>query len=109
MIPGTTRMCSVPVSRKAKNARADGRVSFLVDTRERPYRGVAIDGVAEVIEDKDAGLVLSIARRYLGDAAGEWAAARGVGPERVIIRIRPQRVRPWNIAPAPTVSRSSDE
>lgn len=90
---------STPSARtKARNVRADGRVSFLVDTKERPYRGVAVEGRAEVIEDPEGRLVRSIARRYMGDEADAWVAARGSPALRVILRLRPRRVRPWNLA-----------
>ncbi|MBA4179103.1 MAG: PPOX class F420-dependent oxidoreductase [Anaerolinea sp.] len=90
---------STPAGRnKARNAREDGRVSFLVDTKERPYRGVAIEGVAELLDDPDGALVALIARRYVGAEADAWVAARSATAERVILRIRPRRVRPWNMA-----------
>ena len=90
---------STPAARnKARNATADGRVSFLVDTKERPYRGVAIEGVAELLDDPDGALVGLIARRYIGAEADAWVAARSATARRVIIRIRPTRVRPWNMA-----------
>jgi PPOX class probable F420-dependent enzyme len=97
-LEGDTIIVSTPVDRtKARNARADGRVSFLVDTRERPYSGVAIEGEAEVVEDPEGLLGLAIAQRYLGDDLPERITAREPG-SRAIIRIRPLRVRPWNLA-----------
>lgn len=91
---------STPADRpKARNARADARVSFLVDTKEMPYRGVAIEGEAEVIEDPDEELMARIARRYLGPGLPAWMRERRDRGERVVLRIRAQRVRPWNITP----------
>jgi PPOX class probable F420-dependent enzyme len=96
---GDDIIVSTPAGRpKARNVRADGRVSFLVDTKERPYRGVALEAVAEVIEDPGGALVLEIARRYLGAETDSWLARRGSRSERVILRLRPRRVRPWNMA-----------
>ena len=82
--------------------RNDPRVSFIVDTKTNPVQGVAIEGVVEVLEDDDDAILGSIVARYLGaDAAAEMlqrlSAMRG---QRVILRIRPSRVRPWAI-PAP--------
>ena len=92
---------STPADRpKAKNARADARVSFIVDTKEMPYQGVAIEGEAEVLEDPDKALMAAIARRYLGPALPEWMELRMAASDRVVLRITPRRVRPWNI-PAP--------
>ena len=31
--------------------RQDARISFIVDTKDMPYRGVAIEGVAEIVEE----------------------------------------------------------
>jgi PPOX class probable F420-dependent enzyme len=89
---------STPAERpKARNARADPRVSFIVDTREMPYRGVAIEGTAEVIEDPEKALMVSIAQRYLGPQLPEAMQERIARGERVVLRIHPRRVRPWNI------------
>jgi PPOX class probable F420-dependent enzyme len=91
---------STPAERpKARNARADARVSFVVDTKEMPYRGVAIEGEAEVLDDPGSQLMLSIARRYLGDPLPQRMHDRAEAGARAIIRIRPSRVRPWNLGP----------
>ena len=80
------------------NVRADPRISFIVDTKDMPFRGVAIEGTAELLDDPDGAILESIVVRYLGAdgavAARARMAARG---ERVILRIRPLRVRPWAI------------
>ncbi len=90
---------STPADRpKAKNARADARVSFIVDTKVRPYQGVAIEGDAEVLHDPANTLMASIARRYLGPELPQWMEQRIGAAERVVLRITPRRVRPWNIA-----------
>lgn len=87
---------STPAARpKARNVRNDGRVSFIVDTKERPYRGVAIEGEAEVLEDPEHVVLRGIAERYLGPVMPEWMRQRTEGQARVVIRIRPRRVRPW--------------
>ena len=87
---------STPAARpKARNVRNDSRVSFIVDTKERPYRGVAIEGEAEVVEDPDHAVLRGIAERYLGPVMPDWMKQRTEGQTRVVIRIRPTRVRPW--------------
>lgn len=91
-------LISTPATRpKARNARANPLVSFLVDTKERPYRGVAIEGTAEVLEDPDYALVMSIAHRYLGPELPPEMHERWANTGRAAIRIRPLRVRPWNL------------
>ncbi|MCX7065392.1 MAG: PPOX class F420-dependent oxidoreductase [Proteobacteria bacterium] len=90
---------STPALRnKARNVRQDSRISFIVDTKEMPYRGVAIEGIAEIVDDTDGTIIGSIISRYIGAEAAQQMRARldGVG-ERVILRIRAQRVRPWAI------------
>lgn len=92
---------STPAGRpKARNVRADGRVSFIVDTKEMPYRGVAIEGAAEVVDDSGRAIMRSIACRYLGPELPEAMEERIAARERVAIRIRAERVRPWNLTTA---------
>ncbi len=102
---GDDVVVSTPAQRnKARNVRNDPRVSFIVDTKSNPVQGVAIEGVVEVLDDNNDAILGSIVARYLGaDAAAEMmrrlSVARG---ERVILRIRAQRVRPWAIPAAVT-------
>lgn len=87
---------STPATRpKARNARLDPRVSFVVDTKERPYRGVAIEGTAKVIEDPDRSMMRSIAERYLGPTLPADVEQRIAGQDRALIRIKATRIRPW--------------
>ena len=97
---GDDVVVSTPAQRnKARNVRQDSRISFIVDTKEMPYRGVAIEGVAEIVDDVDGAIFDSIVRRYLGPDAAAAARQRLTDAgERVIVRIRAQRVRPWAIA-----------
>jgi PPOX class probable F420-dependent enzyme len=90
---------STPARRnKARFARNDPRISFIVDTKVAPYRGVAIEGTAEVLDDADNALLLRIVERYLGpqDPSALGERFRAVG-ERVVLRLRPERVRPWGL------------
>lgn len=97
-LDGDAIIVSTPAARnKAKNVGADARVSFIVDVKEVPYRGVAIEGEAELVDDPEQSLAFSIARRYLGPELPERITSRVPG-ERVIVRIRPTRVRHWNFA-----------
>lgn len=94
----TDILISTPAQRpKARNARANPLVSFVVDTKEMPYRGVAIEGLAEVVEDPEYALVMSIAHRYLGPELPPAMRERWSNTGRVALRIRPHRVRPWNL------------
>lgn len=99
-LDGDTVIVATPAGRnKARNVRNDARVSFIVDTKEMPYRGVAIEGLAELQPDPGLALIESIAHRYLGPVLPEAVRARYATAERVIVRIRPRRVRTWNIPP----------
>ncbi len=90
---------STPATRpKARNARLDSRVSFIVDTKERPYRGVAIEGAATVVEDPERRSMRAIAERYLGPVLPQAMEERIAATDRVMLRIRPERVRPWGFA-----------
>ena len=62
---------------------------------------LAIEGRAEVVEDPDTALMAAIARRYLGDELPTWMNQRMEAGDRVVLRITPRRVRPWNIAALP--------
>jgi PPOX class probable F420-dependent enzyme len=89
---------STPADRpKARNARLDPRVSLIVDTKDRPYRGVAIEGDAQVIDDPGKSLMRAIAVRYLGPVLPPEMEERIALRDRVVLRIRPRRVRPWNL------------
>jgi hypothetical protein len=55
-----------------------------------------------VLDDRDRAVADLIGRRYLGDDVEELARRRASASERVAIRIKPRRVRPWNLGtPAP--------
>lgn len=98
-LDGDAVLISTPAARpKARNARLDARVSFIVDTKERPYKGVAIEGVAEVIEDPERRSMRTIAERYLGPDLPEAMEERIAATDRVMLRITPRRVRPWGFA-----------
>jgi PPOX class probable F420-dependent enzyme len=91
---------STPAARnKARNVRDDPRISFIVDTKELPFRGVAIEGTAELLDDVGGGLLSLIVERYLGPSAVHEVNRRAASVgERVVLRIRPARVRPWGLA-----------
>ena len=96
---GDEIIISTPATRsKARNARLDSRVSFIVDTRERPYKGVAIEGAATVIEDPEKRSMRTIAERYLGPNLPQAMEDRIAATDRVMLSIRPERVRPWGFA-----------
>lgn len=57
-------------SRKARNIRENPQVSFTVDTRRAPYRGVVLRGTA-TLSGPDPTLRRRLAHKYLGAEVGE--------------------------------------
>lgn len=93
-----TIIVSTPAGRtKANNVTANPRVSLLVDSRERPYSGVAVEGRAVVAPDPAGEGRRYIVRRYLGDDAPAEILERARTQERALIVITPLRVRHWNL------------
>lgn len=62
-------------SRKARNIRANPRVSLTVDTRTPPYRGVVLRGTA-TLSGPEPLLRRRLAHKYLGVAAGDRYLAK---------------------------------
>lgn len=89
---------STPAGRtKANNVTANPRVSLLVDSRERPYSGVAVEGRATVVPDPGGEGWHFIVRRYLGDDPPAEILDRARTQERALIVITPLRARHWNL------------
>ena len=100
-LEGDTVLVSTPADgTKAANVRRDARVSFIVDAKDRPYRGVAIEGHAEAVDDLDLARWRAIARRYVGDDLSPEMRQRVESRPRAIILIVPRRIRTWNLAEA---------
>jgi len=97
-LEGNQVIISTPAAgAKARRVLEDARVSFVVDTKERPYRGVAIEGMAAL--NADPGLLYwrAIASRYLGADIPERFTERSRSAPRAVIAITPFRARPWNL------------
>ena len=102
-IDGNDIVVSTPAGRrKDRNVQADSRVAFLVDVRDLDhtanglgYRGVEIRGHASMEDDPGAVRRRAIIARYLDPIPPE-REARLLEDDRVIIRIRPERVRTWD-------------
>jgi PPOX class probable F420-dependent enzyme len=79
-------------SRKARCARAAGRVSLCAQVESPPYRYVSVEGPV-VIEEVEEAERLEMARRYLGTDGGDQyvASAPDAGGENIVIRISPRR------------------
>jgi PPOX class probable F420-dependent enzyme len=73
---------------KPKNLRRDPRVSICVVDRQNPYRWLSITGTSELEHQGAEEHIDVLAHRYTGRDTYD------VGPdeERVIVRVRPERV-----------------
>lgn len=86
-----------PGDGKLKHLEHDRRVSLLIFEAVPPFRGVEIHGVAEIRTDGVGEARLSIATRYLGAAGGRALAARR-GDRGVVLSLRPEDPRVWDLS-----------
>ncbi|MFI7705746.1 PPOX class F420-dependent oxidoreductase [Nonomuraea sp. NPDC049480] len=73
--------------RKPRNFERDPRVSLLVIDPDDPYRYVEVRGRATMTPDPEGALIEELSQKYRGQS---WEDKPGV--ERLIVRIRPDRV-----------------
>ncbi|WP_046317430.1 PPOX class F420-dependent oxidoreductase [Mycobacterium sp. UM_Kg1] len=88
-------------SQKAVNVRRDPRVTFLLEAGETydTLRGVAFDGVAEIVDDPDIlfRVGVSVWERYTGPYSEEMKpAVDAMMNNRVAVRIVTSRARSWD-------------
>jgi PPOX class probable F420-dependent enzyme len=79
---------------KGRLAAAAGRASLCAQHEEWPYKYVSVEGAVEIVEfDADASRaeVEPMAIRYLGEEMGREFASSNVGPDDILIRLRPDR------------------
>jgi PPOX class probable F420-dependent enzyme len=83
---------------KLRHLAADPRCALVVFEAVRPFRGVEVRGVPELV-DCDVGPAReAIAGRYLGAADGaRFAAVRGSSPG-VLLRLAPDAPRIWDLS-----------
>lgn len=97
---GEIRFATAKDSRKMTLVRAAGRVGFLVQKGQLPYRYVSVEGpvTGEAQTTLDEHLEMSI--RYLGPEEGRqyFELSREAIAEMVTVRIRPQRWRTYDSA-----------
>jgi PPOX class probable F420-dependent enzyme len=79
---------------KGKSLARDPRVSLVVDLEEPPYSFVMVEGTAELSDDLETMLPLSIAiaRRYTGDDSAEAFGRRNAVEGELLVRIRPTKI-----------------
>ena len=86
-----------PGDGKLRHLENDRRVSLLIFEAVPPFRGVEMHGVAEIRTDGVGEARLSIATRYLGAAGGRAVAVRR-GDRGVVLSLRPEEPRVWDLS-----------
>jgi nitroimidazol reductase NimA-like FMN-containing flavoprotein (pyridoxamine 5'-phosphate oxidase superfamily) len=89
----TTRM---QTRRTGADLEAGSPVALSIASEGRPYRAVIAFGMPEVWEEDREGWLERIATRY-GEAEGRrWLAGALKEPDRVVLRLVPDRVLAWD-------------
>jgi PPOX class probable F420-dependent enzyme len=91
---GDVEVLTSASSLKGRLAAAAGRASLCAQQEELPYKYVTVEGAIEVVAldaAASAAAVVPMAVRYLGEEMGRSYAATGVGPDDILIRLRPER------------------
>ncbi|WP_227983440.1 pyridoxamine 5'-phosphate oxidase family protein [Nocardia spumae] len=76
---------------KDKLIRAAGRFSITAQVEQPPYRYVTAEGPVTDVAPATPEIVRSIATRYLGPDAGAEFVEQNLGPNSIVIRMRPER------------------
>lgn len=79
---------------KERHLREDPRVSLLVVDPEDTYRWLAINGNAELTTEGADAQIDKLAKKYLGQDEYPW---RKPEEQRVMVRIRPERVEGYGL------------
>jgi hypothetical protein len=83
---------------KLKHLNRDPQCRLVIFETSPPFRGVEVRGEA-ILREADVGEARSsIARRYLGEAAGDRFAAERAATPGVVVQLPPDRVRVWDLA-----------
>jgi nitroimidazol reductase NimA-like FMN-containing flavoprotein (pyridoxamine 5'-phosphate oxidase superfamily) len=93
---GDISVWMLKASRKAILLQRAGRFSLCVQSEQRPYRYVSVEGPIIAIEPVDLERdARPIARRYLGVTEGDAYVAEGAGSiadgQDIVFRMRPER------------------
>lgn len=91
---GAVEVLTSASSLKGRLAAAAGRASLCAQQEELPYKYVSVEGPLEIVElDATASraAVEPMAVRYLGEEMGRGYASSSVGPDDILIRLRPDR------------------
>lgn len=93
---GTFEIAMADASAKAFLLRRAGHASLCIQQESRPYKYVTVEGEVEVSPMDDAtthDVILDIATRYLGTAAGRQYADNFPGHQEALVTLTPRRWR----------------
>jgi hypothetical protein len=82
---------------KLRHLARDPRCVLVVFEAVRPFRGLRVRGVAELVEGDVTSARAAIAERYLGVGDGEHFAAERRSTPGVLIRLIPDSPRVWDL------------
>jgi PPOX class probable F420-dependent enzyme len=83
---------------KLRHLARDPRCVLVVFEAVRPFRGLEVRGVAELVEDDITSVRAAIAGRYLGVGDGERFAAERRSRPGVLLRLVPDDPRVWDLS-----------
>jgi PPOX class probable F420-dependent enzyme len=83
---------------KLRHLARDPRCVLVVFEAVRPFRGVELRGVAELVEGDVTATRVALAGRYLGVGDGERFAAERRSTPGVLLRLIPDSPRVWDLS-----------
>jgi len=83
---------------KLRHLAGDPRCSLVVFEAVRPFRGVEVRGVVELVECDVGSARAAIAGRYLGETDGARFAAERRSKPGVLLRLTPDNPRVWDLS-----------
>ena len=83
---------------KLRHLARDPRCVLVVFEAVRPFRGVEVRGVGELVECDVSSVRAAIAGRYLGVSAGARFAAERRSKPGVLLRLVPDDPRVWDLS-----------
>ena len=83
---------------KLRHLARDPRCVLVVFEAVRPFRGVEVRGVAELVECDVSSVRAAIAGRYLGAGDGARFAAERSSKPGIMLRLTPDNLRVWDLS-----------
>ena len=83
---------------KLRHLGGDPRCILVVFEAVRPFRGIEVRGVGELVECDISSARAAIAGRYLGVADGERFAVERKSTPGVLLRLAPTNPRVWDLS-----------